>query len=368
MEVNKQMQLQYNITTRKKDKGIQYIISYKDASGDWRQKSKQGFTKVEDAKSAARAAAKELEKEFELTAALNREHEGKTFRDFSKVYVDHLKLYREGNTIIAYDTAFKHFGDLLGKEMLKIDSADIQGCVDKMVKEGISTSTIKLYLARLNTAFNYAIKPLKMIIANPVQNIDLAKVKAKAEKRALTQTQLNDLLTRITHKKYYMISLIAGKCGLRIGEILGLTWDKIDEKKSLVTVDIQWKHRKDGSYGFGDTKGKNSNRKVPMPPDVLSELEKYKAAYPINLNKRLFNYKNVTSICSDLKAKYIAAGYDIGIHELRHTYGTMLIANGIDFKTVAYLMGHDVKQTLETYSHVTDDMMESAITVINSIF
>lgn len=45
--------MQYNITYREKDKGIQYIISYKDRSGRWRQKSKQGFAKMSEAKKAA---------------------------------------------------------------------------------------------------------------------------------------------------------------------------------------------------------------------------------------------------------------------------------------------------------------------------
>ena len=45
----------------------------------------------------------------------------------------------------------------------------------------------------------------------------------------------------------------------------------------------------------------------------------------------------------------------------------MLISKGIDFKTVAKIAGHDVKQTLSTYSHVTDDMMKSAHDIISQI-
>lgn len=45
----------------------------------------------------------------------------------------------------------------------------------------------------------------------------------------------------------------------------------------------------------------------------------------------------------------------------------MLIANGLDFKTVAKLMGDDVKQILDAYSHVTDDMMNTAKNLINKV-
>ena len=47
---------------------------------------------------------------------------------------------------------------------------------------------------------------------------------------------------------------------------------------------------------------------------------------------------------------------------------TTLISRGVDFKTVAKLMGHDVEQTMKTYSHVTDEMMDNATQLINKIF
>jgi integrase len=359
--------MQYNITTRKKDKGIQYIISYKDNTGTWKQKSKQGFAKVGDAKVAALEKARKIEAELELQASVNREHEGKTFKEFKDMYVKHITLYREGNTVTAYSDTFKAFSRLNDLEVCKIESVDIQECVDDMVKSGLAVTTIKSYLSRIRTAFNYAVKPLKMTASNPVSDIDISMEKNKSEKVALTQSQLSDLLSKIKNRKYYLISLIAAKCGLRIGEIIGLTWDDIDDKKCIMNIKQQWKRLKDGAYGFGELKSKNSYRKVPIPSEVMSELEKFKKEYPLNYNKRVLSIKNVNTTCNALKVVYTKAGYDISVHELRHTYATTLVANGADFKTVAYLMGHDVKQTLETYSHVTDDMMKGAIDLINKI-
>ena len=61
-------------------------------------------------------------------------------------------------------------------------------------------------------------------------------------------------------------------------------------------------------------------------------------------------------------------GYNITLHELRHTYATMLISNGVDFKTAALLLGHDVEQTMKTYSHVNEDMLNKASNIIKNIF
>ena len=59
-------------------------------------------------------------------------------------------------------------------------------------------------------------------------------------------------------------------------------------------------------------------------------------------------------------------GYDISIHELRHTYTTNLIANGIDFKTAAMLIGDTVDMVMKVYSHVNKDMMNKARDIINN--
>lgn len=164
------------------------------------------------------------------------------------------------------------------------------------------------------------------------------------------------------------MSLIASKTGLRLGEILGLTWNDIDDQKCLINVNKQWKRLKDGKFGFGDLKSSNSKRIVPIAPNIIRELIKYKNEFPLNINNRLFNNIDNNNISRNLAKNYKLLGYDINIHELRHTYSTMLISNGVDFKTAAKLLGHDVEQTIKTYSHVTDDMLSNASKIINSIF
>lgn len=61
-----------------------------------------------------------------------------------------------------------------------------------------------------------------------------------------------------------------------------------------------------------------------------------------------------------LNRRLKALGFDVCLYELRHTYATKLIKSGLDLKTVAYLMGHDLKMTIEVYSHVTEDMINKA--------
>lgn len=359
--------MQYNITLRKKDKGWQYIISYKDNNSAWKQKSKQGFNSRGEAKSAAQEVVKDLEKIIKVQASADQKYKGITFEKFTDIFTEHEKLYKEANTILTYKNAIKAFKGLNNISMESIKNIDIQKCVDGLVREKLKCSTIKAYLNRLHLIFNSAIEQFKIIPENPVKNIDVAVEKEDSHKVALTKAELINLLSKIKDDKKHLMSVLAAKCGLRIGEIIGLTWDDIDKVNNTISVNKQWKKLKDDTFGFGSLKSKNSKRIIPIPPDVITELSKYKNKYPENYDKRLFDCKSSYAATMLLLITYKKAGYNISVHELRHTYATTLIANGLDFKTVAKLMGHDVEQTIKTYSHVTDDMMQHAKNLIDKI-
>lgn len=362
--------MDYNVTYRKKDRSIQCIISYKDENGKWKQKSKQGFKAQKEYKSWIDKVVDELEKQIKLNKKIDPTLKDITFKELIDKFIAHKELHREHSTVITIKTAYNKFKHLDDMKVTDISKADAQHCVDLMVKEGLAISTIEMNIARIKTAFNYAIEGLEMIEKNPVDKITIPEDKKSEQKiKALTKAQLDNLFNRIEEPIFKLISMIAGTCGLRIGEIMGLTWDDIDLKNSTLTVNKQWKLIKGWKYEMGDVKRKKSNRTVPIPEKTLNELKSYKKLYPIHTTKRIFYHRiNNGSVGTDLSKIYNKLGYDITVHDLRHTYATHLIANGLDFKTAAQLMGHDVQETIKTYSHVTDDMMERATDVIGKIF
>lgn len=363
--------MQYNISFREKDNSWQYIISYKDNSGKWKQKGKQGFPLNRMGKQAAKDAADEALKELKLKlmmeAEVNVEYEGITFKEYADIYIKRERLYKEGNTINSYLTAVKKFEKLHDLELTILSKADIQECIDDLIREGLNGRSIKTYYWKIKIILNSAIED-SIITKNLTEKIVIPTEKKKTEKRALTQYELDDLLSKIKNRNHYIISVLAGKCGLRRGEILGLTWDDIDLENLKITIKQQLKIDKTGSIEIGELKSKNSNRVVPISSKIVSILNKFKQENPINKDRRLFVYKNPIGISSGLIKSFKQAGYDISLHELRHTYTTLLIANGIDLKTVAKLLGHDVEETYRTYSHFTDEMMDKAAERIKAIF
>lgn len=354
--------MEYNITYRQKDKGWQFIISYKDDNGKWKQKSKQGFKTKKDAKPIAENMLDEIKNKISLDVPY--EFTGITFKEFSDMYVKHLKLSLEYNSIQTYCTALVKFHNLDDMEMSKIKSIHIQNIVDDMINVN-KESSIKTYLQKLKTIFKAAVEQYNIITSNPVQNIRIKVDKNIQEKTALNTVQSKELLSKIKNPKYYLITVIALECGLRIGEIMGLTWDDVNMKDRTININKQWKViNSNGDYGFGSTKSKNSNRVVPMSKNVYKTLDDYKFR---NLDGRILNYKNTSATTGELRRTYIKLGYNISVHELRHTFATNSLGNkGMDYKTVAKLMGHDISQTMKTYSHVTDEMLERAFDLIKN--
>lgn len=358
--------MQHNITYREKDGSIQVIVSYKDHSGTWRQKSRQGFAKKGQAKKAADKLLDELKETHAL--GLDAELEGITFKEFMDMHLEHLKLYKEPNTVTNYQQTAKKFNQLDTQELPKITAMHVQAAVDDMVRSGLKASTVKSHVNRLRTLFKAAVSPYKIIAKNPVTDIKLPLEKKAARDRALSTDGLDKLLSSIASHKKHTISLLAGKCGLRLGEIVGLTWDDVSVGRAELDINKQWKKRKDGTWGFGELKSKASYRTVPVPKSVILALQEYKKLYPVSIDKRLFSYSQPGAIGTELNNYYRALGYDVSIHDLRHTYATRLIAGGMDFRTAADILGHTPEETIRTYSHVTSDMKERAAKAVDEIF
>lgn len=361
--------MEYNITYRKKDKGIQCIISYKDNNNKWRQKSKQGFKTQREAKPFAMKMINEIKESLKNEKIIVRaDYKSITFKELADNFIEHSKLYREPATVRSYRNALAKFKQIYDLKVYELKKIDISKCVDEMLKQNIMNNTILTYIKRIKLFFDYYKENY-----NPSYSIDLNfklyHDKSTAfKKKALNNEQLESLLKldKLLKSRYYIVAYIAAKCGLRCSEILGLTWNDIDRLNLVIKIDKQWKKTKDGSFGFGTLKSKNSYREVPISKNILNFLDKYKSENPVQINGRIapFSYDCINNYLNPLLRELSG----ISIHELRHTYITTLISKGIDFKTVAKIAGHDVKQTLSTYSHVTDDMMKSAHDIISKVF
>ncbi len=358
--------MDYKISYRKKDKGIQCIINYKD--GDtWKQKAKQGFKTQKDAKPWVDKTLDSL-KDSIKTPVIYR---GITFKEFTDIFLKDKKKEYSYNSISDYKRAYKKFKKLDDTSLTEIGYINLKPCFDDMIDEGLSESTIRHYFTLIKATFNHAIKNYEIITNNPI-DINQYKFLVTNEKhdeiKALTETQLNDLLSKLTRKDY-LICVLAGKCGMRLGEINGIIDDgSIDLDEGIVHVVRQWKKVNDDyTHELGTLKTKNSYRDVPLPVKYAPAFKKYLTTCIKDMNNRIFIDKTNNATGARLMQKFKRLGYDISVHDLRHTYVTILIKQGFDFKTISELIGDTVEMVIKTYSHFTEDMFESAKEKINKI-
>lgn len=162
---------------------------------------------------------------------------------------------------------------------------------------------------------------------------------------------------------------------MRRGEYLGLRWSDIDFEKMTMSISKQLK-RENGDLKLLPLKTTHSNRKIAIPKELVNELKRHKrkqaeeklaagSAWQENdlvfcgvlgtpLDPRAF-YANYKRMLANANLP------DIRFHDLRHTYATLAIQNGVDVKTVQETLGHHSPAfTLEVYTHVTDKMRKDA--------
>lgn len=158
--------------------------------------------------------------------------------------------------------------------------------------------------------------------------------------------------------------------GLRRGELLGLKWTDIDWKNGIIKVRRQVA-RIDGKIVEAPLKTKNSYRAVSISPQAVEVLKTQKAK--IN-DEYVFPSPNGGPISPDsvnnmLKRVLERAGIPkVRFHDLRHTFATIALQNGVDIKTVSGMLGHfSAGFTLDTYAHVTTAAQKEAAQTMGDV-
>ena len=220
----------------------------------------------------------------------------------------------------------------------------------------------------INILFNAAVNKYNIITESPAADVKLKKNIDKPERRALDKKEVDDLLEALKNDKlsYYIVALTASTTGMRIGEILGLTKGDIGE--DTINVNKQYKMIGDNVFGLGPLKSKNSNRIIPVPKTTIDAINSFMVLYSPAPDGRIFNFGVKRSFQTSLNRRLKELGFNVCMHELRHTYATNLIASGVDLKTAAYILGHDMKMTMNVYSHVNNSMLNDAKDKINNLF
>jgi integrase len=162
------------------------------------------------------------------------------------------------------------------------------------------------------------------------------------------------------------VVLLGAFAGLRRNEILGLRVEDVDFMRGVITPAVQ--------YGGVPLKTTESRNPIPIPPEMALELNRMPAKFGsttivTNAYGRAVSPTVVNSAFSHAAATIEGLPEGFRIHDLRHYFASLLIASGLDVKTVQARMRHSsAKTTLDVYGHLFPDRDEASRSVVSAAF
>lgn len=283
-----------------------------------------------------------------------------------------------------------HFVPGIGHIALqKLTVEDLQAFFNKLIKEGLQSTTIHLLHRILKAALNDAIRWEK-IAKNPARYVKLPKEQEKREKRILTAEQAQTFINAAQNalnegRQIGAVTLLFMTTAIRIGEALSLHWSEVNFEKKEIRIENTLKYDRENP-GFYETgpKSKSSVRRILLSRLALETL----SAHRINqVEQRLqaseWEDNNLvftnpkgghmwdTTIRYQLRSflKGLGLPEDLRPHELRHNVSTALIEAGVSIKTVQEMLGHSkISTTMDIYGHVTPKMKQNAADEIDRMF
>lgn len=248
--------------------------------------------------------------------------------------------------------------DLGEYELDELKPNVLQDFLLKKIDDHYSTNTIKGIVSVLKQALKLAIT-LEFVDKEYCSNL---KMPSSEEKEISVFNKKEQLVIEsfcLNHKKRNYIGIvICLYTGIRLGELLALTWDDIDFNSNLLTINkTSYSSKVNGKTQIivDKPKTKKSNRVIPLPNQLVKLLKIIKKESNSKYVITTRNSGMVGNRSYQRTFKFILKKVNVpyrNFHSLRHTFATNAIELGMDVKTLAEILGHtNAMITLNRYSH-----------------
>jgi integrase len=236
--------------------------------------------------------------------------------------------------------------------------------VQKKEKPGLSNSTVRGIHMMLHNALDRAMKE-KLILSNPTENCIIPKIE-KQEMKILRPDPISSYLNAAERRNALPMFYLELVSGLRKGELTALLWSDLDIQNRTISVSKQYVKNPNGELALTRPKTETSVRKVSIPQEavdlLISEHDKHPDnpyMFPSPITGEMYYPDSIVNLHKKILKD--AGLPHIRFHDLRHTFATLALQNGVDVKTVSSMLGHyDAGFTLRTYTHATRQMQQKA--------
>ncbi len=348
-------------------RGKAYQIDYIDVSG--KRVRKSGFKTKEDAKQAEAKLLVDVAKGISTI-----QNKIITFKVASEHYINtQLKNYCKESTYDEYKRMINthlvpFFGDM---RLINIKKNTIEDFITYQKNNtNVCDNTINKHLTILSAILEKQVENENLYI-NYARRVKKLPIEQK-ETRALTKKEIGIILNicKKDYEQFLPLLYTAINTGLRKGEILALRWQNINFKEELIKVQHSLYKGK-----LTTPKSKTSKRSINMSKSlkkVLLELKletsgKDENFVFTNSNNGALDSKNIINRFYKPLIKKSDIGH-VRFHDLRHTFASQLITNGVDIKYIQTQLGHaSTRMTLDTYGHLLPDSNEKALKVLDNL-
>ena len=259
--------------------------------------------------------------------------------------------------------------------LIDLRTDDIQGFVNTLRAEGYSMSTIKKAY-NLMTGFltfalgeGLAIRPAHLNVVLPrSENLTKQAREVKAyepDEQDRIKRAIAELDTTGAHAALLMM-----ETGLRIGEVLALTWQDVLWRRRALRVHATMVNPQSRKRSFvqSSPKSKSSIRTIPLSKAAMDLLVRLKKPddgliFVSDDGETTIGYNSlrnqVQDLCQVAKVAYF------GMHAFRHTFATNAFYKGCEIKRLSKMLGHaNVTITYNTYIHLYGDALEEMRSIV----
>ena len=309
-----------------------YWISWTDASGKQLRKS---------AGTADKAEATALEQKYRAESYAARKKSGGVSAAFDAVLIEYLT--REGRLVPRNLSMARHLmAAFKGRSLLDIKPHDVQAYIEDRQDDEAAAATINRELVILSAAINEYNRRFGASVPNPAAGMKMREPEGRV--RWITREDADRLIACAAPHVADFITL-GLFTGMRRREMIELTWDRVDFARALILLEAQ------------HTKTKR-RRTIPIHNKVEVALRNCQARWPES--PLVFDGIN------DFKTGFAGACRRAGItdftpHDMRHTFASWLVQQGVELYAVQQLLGHSSIKLTERYAHLAPQNLANAM-------
>jgi integrase/recombinase XerC len=259
------------------------------------------------------------------------------------------------HTIKAYTRDLNNFAAYAGsRNWRSIDHIAIRGFLSHLYEKGLDKPSVARALAAVRSLYRWLAQE-GVVEQNPAALVSTPKL-AKKLPRVPTIEEMNTVLdtqmpevASFPERDRIMFELLYG-CGIRNSELIGINLDDI--RLSSEAILIRGKGKKERYVPFGDSVKAALAIYLPARQQMLAECKKNTTALLINQRGGRLTTRSVGRI---IKKIAVAKGLspDVHPHTLRHAFGTHMLEEGADLRSIQEMLGHERLSTTQRYTQLS---------------